>query len=328
MKRDDKASVSLKKILYLSFIAIFALGVVVFASNSGINTVTVEYSGGEKVSIITTKTNVAEILKENRIIILPEEYVFPGLDQEIDKNKTIIISKEEIKEKQIAKTTEVIDINQILEDYAPIIEKIEVVQEEIPFETITKDVSGGVQDTQNRVITNGENGIKEVTYKVKYKNEVEIERTEISSVVIKEPVDKVVQVQVSNISRLGGRIAATNPALTASTALAKRVEDKTPMVQTMNASAYCSCSICCGKSTGVTASGAKASSWYTLAAGSGYPIGTVIYIPAFSDKPNGGWFVVQDRGGAISNSKIDVYMESHSSALSFGRKSLECYVYL
>ena len=32
------------------------------------------------------------------------------------------------------------------------------------------------------------NGIKEITYKVKYQNEVEIERTKISEVVIQEPV--------------------------------------------------------------------------------------------------------------------------------------------
>lgn len=37
--------------------------------------------------------------------------------------------------------------------------------------------------------------------------------------------------------------------------------------------------------------------------------------------------MVQDRGGAISNSKIDVYMGSHSESLQFGRKTLECYVY-
>jgi len=56
-------------------------------------------------------------------------------------------------------------------------------------------------------------------------------------------------------------------------------------------------------------------------------MGTVIYIPALKDKPNGGWFVVQDRGGAISNSKLDIYMGSHSSALQYGRRNLEAYIY-
>ena len=101
----------------------------------------------------------------------------------------------------------------------------------------------------------------------------------------------------------------------------------TPTVVNMNTSAYCSCAKCCGKSNGITSSGAKATEWCTVAAGSGYPIGTVIYIPALSSAPNGGWFVVQDRGGAISNNRIDIFMGSHAAALQFGRRNLECYVY-
>ena len=143
---------------------------------------------------------------------------------------------------------------------------------------------------------------------------VEIERTEISSNIIKEPVNKIVEVRTLQVtSRSSGeRVATSNPALTASTTLAKKVQGITPTVKSFNTSAYCSCSKCCGKTNGITSSGAKASSWYTIAAGGSYPIGTVIYIPYFKDKPNGGWFVVQDRGGAISNSKLDVYMGTHT----------------
>ena len=37
---------------------------------------------------------------------------------------------------------------------------------------------------------------------------------------------------------------------------------------------------------------------------------------------------MQDRGGAISNNKLDIYMGTHSQAIQFGRRSLECYVYM
>ncbi|MCI8393467.1 MAG: hypothetical protein HFJ24_06630 [Clostridia bacterium] len=77
-----------------------------------------------------------------------------------------------------------------------------------------------------------------------------------------------------------------------------------------------------------TASGANASVWYTVAAGKAYPMGTIIYIPYFKNSPNGGWFVVQDRGGAITNNKIDVYMSTYNECVSFGRRNLECYIYL
>ena len=106
--------------------------------------------------------------------------------------------------------------------------------------------------------------------------------------------------------------------------LASKVEGLTPKVTTLNTSAYCAAS--CGGNT-KTACGATASPWYTVAAGKGYAIGTIIYIPYFADQPNGGWFVVQDRGGAISNNRLDVYMSSYSQCTSFGRRNLECYIY-
>ena len=71
-----------------------------------------------------------------------------------------------------------------------------------------------------------------------------------------------------------------------------------------------------------------ATSWYTVAAGKGYPMGTVIYIPSMKNKPNGGWFVVQDRGGAISNNKLDIYMNTYNECIQFGRKNIECYIYV
>jgi len=197
-------------------------------------------------------------------------------------------------------------------------ETIEVVTEEIPYETINKD--GAKEGEANSYIAKkGVNGKKEITYKVKYENDIEISREEISSKTTKKAVNKVVAKKMDNVV-VASRSEETNSSN-------NKTEDGDAVVKKMNVSAYCSCSSCCGKTNGITASGSKATSWYTIAAGKGYPIGTRIYIPYFKDKPNGGWFVVQDRGGAISNSKIDIYMDSHSQALQFGRKNLECYIY-
>lgn len=329
MKKDDKASLSLKKIICISIILIFLLGIGVMAGNVKVNSVKIILSSGYEMNVLTTKTNVREILDENHIILLEDEKVLPA--EEISDNKTIIISKNteniEVSE-EVEKSTDV-TAEKILENYSTIIEKIVVEKVKIPYETITKDVSTGSGTKQNRVVQNGVDGLKEVTYKVKYQNEKEIEKIEISSKIIKKPVDKIVEVRTKQVTSRGdsGRVATTNPAKTASTTLAKKVNGITPVVKTFNTSAYCACISCCGKTNGITSSGAKASTWYTLAAGSAYPIGTVIYIPYFKDKPNGGWFVVQDRGGAISSSKLDVFMGSHSQALQFGRRNLTCYVY-
>lgn len=82
--------------------------------------------------------------------------------------------------------------------------------------------------------------------------------------------------------------------------------------------AYCGCSKCCGKSTGITASGAKAKANHTIAASKNFAFGTKIEI-------DGNIYVVEDRGGAIKGNKIDVYFSSHSEALNFGIKYKEIY---
>lgn len=74
---------------------------------------------------------------------------------------------------------------------------------------------------------------------------------------------------------------------------------------------YCSCSKCCGKSDGITASGKKAQEGITVASNS-LPLGTKISI-------NGHIYTVQDRGGMASN-VIDIFVSSHQKALNLGVK--------
>lgn len=328
MNRNEKASGSLIKILGISLILIFITGIGVMASNAKLTNVKIILSNDYEMTVLTSKTKVSDILEESHITLSEDEITSPSVEEEITENKTIRILNKADNNYEKAEKENVVTKEEILSSYGTITEKLVTEQVVIPFETITKEATGeGTK--QNRVIQNGKDGLKEVTYKIKYQNEVEIERTEISSTIIKEPVNKIVEVRTVQVTSRSSdeRVATTNPALTASTTLAKKVAGITPTVKSFNTSAYCSCAKCCGKTNGITASGAKATAWYTVAAGKGYKIGTVIYIPALKDKPNGGWFVVQDRGGAISNSKLDIYMGSHSAALQYGRKTLEAYVY-
>lgn len=332
MNNNDKASISIRKIVCISIVLIFLLGIGVMAGNVKVNNVKIVLSSGYEMNILTTKTNIKEILEENHIILLEDEKVTPAQDEELSDNKTIIISKkdENLIEVTEAENSSNVTTEQLLENYSTIVEKIVVEKVKIPYETIKKDVSTGSGTKQNKVVQNGVDGLKEVTYKVKYQNDKEIERIEISSKVIKKAVNKVIEIRTKQITTRSGSTlvtASTNPATTSTASLAKKVEGITPKVSTFNTSAYCACRSCCGKTNGITASGAKASQWCTIAAGSCYPMGTVIYIPYFKNKPNGGWFVVQDRGGAISSNRIDVFMGSHSQALQFGRRNLTCYVY-
>ncbi len=333
MIKNEKASLSIRRIAGIAIILMFILGVSVMATNVQLNSVKIILSNSYEMDVLTTKTKVEDVLDENHIVLLPEESVVPNLDSEVADNSVITITKALEEGNTVIKLAEEnseVSMEQLLGDYTPVIEKIITEQVEIPYETITKDATTNVEDASNKVLKQGQNGLKEITYKAKYRNDIEIERTILSEKIIKEPVNKVVQVNKKVTASRGNveRTVTTNPALAASNTLAKKVQGKTPVVKRFNTSAYCSCAKCCGKKTGITSSGARVSSWYTIAAGKGYPIGTIIYIPALKDKPNGGWFVVQDRGGAISNNRLDIYMGTHSSALQFGRRSLECYVYM
>lgn len=333
MKKDDNASISLKKIIVISLIMIFvtATGIGVMATNTKLYSVKIILSNGYEKRVTTSKTKVADILNENHIIVLPEERTIPKRDEELSDNKTIKITKN-VEDEIIAEKEAEITSEEIIKSYDSIVEKIIKEQITIPYETITKDVSTGTGTKQDKIVQNGEDGIKEITYKVKYQNDIEIEKKEIKSEIIKEPVNKIVEVRTMQVTTraVEGRVATTNPAASSSASLAQKVSGITPTVRTLNASAYTAST--CGKAPGssgygITASGARATAWYTVAAGSGYKLGTVIYIPYFANKPNGGWFVVQDRGGAISNNKLDVYMDTYNECISFGRRNLECYIY-
>ena len=59
----------------------------------------------------------------------------------------------------------------------------------------------------------------------------------------------------------------------------------------------------------------------TLACPQSFQFGTKVYIPAFDTV-----FTCQDRGSAIGEGKLDVYMEDLTDAQMFGRQNLDVYV--
>ena len=207
MKKAKKAQLPIKKIIGICLILLFVMGVGVMANNAKLSNVKIILSNGYIMNITTSKTKVADILEENHIILLPEESVTPEKESEISDNKTIRISKDEstIEVAQTEENSSNTTIETLLKSYDSIVEKIETIQETIPYETITKDVSNNDSNKRETVIQQGKDGLKEVTYKVKYQNDVEIERTEISSNIIEEPVDKIIEVRKKVITNRSTR---------------------------------------------------------------------------------------------------------------------------
>ena len=315
MDKKDEASISIMKIIGISLIFILIFGVSVMATEIDIRSVEITMANGYTMTVVTTKTNVDEILEDNNIIVEDDEKVTPSLDDDItDSNKIVITNKSE-QEVQIAKLSESgveTSLNDILKSYSPIMEKIVVEQETIPYETITKDASQGSEDTKNKVIQQGEDGIEEITYKIKYQNEEEIEKTKLSETVVKEPVNKIVQVQKNITSRSGTTVANVNTPASTTTAANTNATTTTKIFKV---TAYCSCAKCCGKVTGRTASGTHAVAGQTVAASGQFAFGTKLNI-------NGKEYTVEDRGGAIQGNRIDIYMNSHAEAMAWGVKYL------
>ena len=215
MNKMKKTKFPFRRIIGILLILLFITGVGVMASNAKLNNVKIILSNGYIMNVTTSKTKIADILDENRIILLPEESVNPSKESDLADNKTIRILKDEKQVLETAKekeNSENVTVDKLLKNYDTIVEKIEVVQEVIPFETITKDVSNNESNKRETIVQNGKDGLREVTYKVKYQNNQEIERVEIDSKVLEEPVNKIIEVRkrVTNRSRRSSTVTYNN----------------------------------------------------------------------------------------------------------------------
>jgi len=93
--------------------------------------------------------------------------------------------------------------------------------------------------------------------------------------------------------------------------------------KTVVATGYCPCPDCCGPNSpdagghGLTASGHRPHPGVTVAADWAiFPAGTRLFIQGIGHR------VVQDRGGDIVGSRIDIFFRRHEEALTFGRRTL------
>ena len=305
MKREEKASISIMKIICVSIILILISGITVLAINTDLKDVKIVLQNGYEMTTLTSKTKVSDILEENNIVLNENQKTMPELDSELKAGETIKITDKSYNEVQIAQISEQgieTSLNQLMESYAPITEKIVVEQVAIPYETITKNTNNaGTADSTNKVVQQGKDGLKEITYKIKYQNNVEIEKTVISEQVITEPVNKIVQVQKKTVTSRGSSLPRTTGGNSSGTVY--------------KITAYCPCSKCCGKATGRTASGTKATPGRTVAASGKYAFGTKLNI-------GGHIYTVEDRGGAITGNKIDIFVSSHAEALQWGVRYL------
>lgn len=100
----------------------------------------------------------------------------------------------------------------------------------------------------------------------------------------------------------------------------KKIRNNVKSLGKFTITAYCGCAKCCGKATGITATGTHATEGRTIAVDPRkIPYGTKVII-------DGKTYIAEDCGGAIKGNKIDLYFESHSDALEYGVQTEEVFI--
>lgn len=225
-------------------------------------------------------STVADVISLAGISLDGDDYVEPALDTAIEDGMEITVYRVTV--------------------------KTETRKETIKFSTETKQNSDMDTGTSEIEVA-GQNGEKQVEYKVTYINGREASKEELSSTVTKEPITEVKVVGTKQGSVEPNGVQSANGYSVGQTIKGKYTH-------------YCSCAKCCGKSNGVTASGKKV---YTgmpnpyYVACNWLPLGSVISV-------NGTNYTVVDRGGSglSSGGRIDIYTpEGHQAAIRGGTGS-------
>ena len=191
-----------KKTAILLAMLLVILGISSFATKYNFVETEISFENGVKIDLTTSKNiNSETVLKENNISVLEHEKV----EEKFQDSKRIIrIISDNSKTNVVTSFTvsENSNIQELINNkmYNNLTEKIEVVEIEIPFNTITRQISNS-KDSHSQVVQEGKNGIKIIKYRLLYNNNELIEKVELSSEVKVKPVDKIVEVTSNVVSR-------------------------------------------------------------------------------------------------------------------------------
>ena len=162
---------------------------------------------------------------------------------------------------------------------------------------VNEDVTTVAKTANNETILKSSNDFQKLTKSASF-----INTNDVVSIKTEEKENTVLIEKNRKVKKTTAKSAKKNK---------KANKTKYKKIGTFKITGYCGCSSCCGKTTGITASGTKATAGRTIAADtSKLPFGTKVVI-------NGHTYTVEDRGGAIRGNRIDVFFSSHAKALEW-----------
>ena len=92
MRKEEKASISIMKIICVAIIVILESGIGVMAVNNDLKDIKITLQNGYDMSVLTGKSTVEEVLEENNIVLEDNQKTTPDLKDEIQAGENIKIS--------------------------------------------------------------------------------------------------------------------------------------------------------------------------------------------------------------------------------------------
>jgi len=180
----------------------------------------------------------------------------------------------------------------------------------VAYNTV-KRLNSSLEAGETVTVREGEEGVKEVSYRVKYENGKEISREAVSEQIIKAPVDKIVEYGSKNAS----------PDAPVNTGLLNY-----KYVIECNATAYDMSPEENGGYAGQTATGVPLDKGVIAVDPKVIPLGSRVYVEALDGSWSYGYAVAADTGGAIKGNRVDLCYRTRSECIQFGRRKCRVYV--
>lgn len=239
--------------------------------------------------ITTTKKTVREAFQEAGVLVSDSDKVEPSLDSFIEDDMTVTV---------LRVTSETITVDT-----------------EIPYKT--REVSdSGLAKGKTSVKVRGVNGLKRTVYNVTTENGVETKREIVEETVLREPTTRVIAVGTKATSSKSG----TSGKKTVTTNAGQTLNYSRKL--TVTATAYTD-------HTGTKTASGRLPQYGVIAVDPKViPLGTKLYVESTDDGKSWqyGYCVAGDTGGAIKGNKIDLFFDTRSECLKFGRRSAIVYV--
>lgn len=241
---------------------------------------------------VSYNDTVADAVARAGVTIGEEDEVIPSINSTVQYGSSISVSR--ITYEEVTRT--------VIVPYQNVVQK-------------NSDVMLGVTN----VIQQGVSGRKEQTVKVKKSNGIAVAEEVLSETVLVQPTNKIVEKGTKVVANVTGGAGSLPVSRDGALRYSKVID--------VVATAYCPCYQCSGGWGHQTASGARARVGLIAVDPRVIPLGTRLYITSKDGTSwSYGYAVAADTGGAIKGNRIDLFFNTHSECLNFGRRGAKVYV--